>query len=95
MVFRGRYRIRELETDAREWTGFVAEVRTYDMVGGLASPAGMPFSTLKTWKAADDAWADFESAFAPPKGAVTGKLCFRFVESTGKVDLDWAAVGPE
>jgi hypothetical protein len=95
MVFRGRVRIRELTTDAREWTGFVAEVRTYDMVGGLASPGGMPFSTLETWKAADGAWAEFESAFAPPKGSVTGKLCFRFVESTGKADVDWAAIAAE
>lgn len=95
MIFRGRARIRELSTDARDWTGFVAEVRTYDMVGGLASPPGMPFSTLRTWKAADGEWAEFESAFAPPKGAVTGKLCFRFVESTGKADIDWAAIAAE
>ncbi|MDP2315274.1 MAG: hypothetical protein Q8P41_20415 [Pseudomonadota bacterium] len=94
MLFRGRYRLRDLQTDARTWTGFVAEVRTYDMIGGLASPAGLPFSVLQTWKAPTAGWAEFESAFAPPVGAVTGKLCFRFVESTGAVDLDWAAVGP-
>lgn len=94
MLFRGRYRLRDLQTDARSWTGFVAEVRTYDMIGGLASPAGLPFSVLQTWKAPTPDWAEFESAFAPPTGAVTGKLCFRFVESTGAVDLDWVAVGP-
>jgi hypothetical protein len=94
MLFRARYRLRDLQTDTRPWTGFVAEVRTYDMIGGLASPQGVPFSTLNTWKAAVPDWAEFEGAFAPPKGAVTGKLCFRFVESTGAVDLDWAAVGP-
>ncbi len=94
MLFRGRYRVRALTTDTRTWTGFVAEVRTYDMVGGLASPVGLPFSVLQTWKSASGEWAEFESAFAPPKGAVTGKLCFRFVESTGAVDLDWAEVGP-
>ncbi|MES2641961.1 MAG: hypothetical protein V4850_20900 [Myxococcota bacterium] len=94
MLFRGRYRLRALETDTRAWTGFVAEVRTYDMIGGLASPGGVPFTVLQTWKAPTADWAEFESAFAPPTGAVTGKLCFRFVESTGAVDLDWAAVGP-
>jgi hypothetical protein len=26
---------------------------------------------------------------------VTGKLCFRFVESTGKADVDWAAIAAE
>lgn len=94
MRFTGRYRIRELTTDARDWTGFVAEVRSYDMIGGLASPQGVPFTVLQTWKAPTGDWAEFESPFAPPKGAATGKLCFRFVESTGKVDIDWAAVGP-
>lgn len=94
MLFRGRYRLRELETDTRTWTGFVAEVRTYDMIGGLASPQGLPFSVLQTWRAPTEGWAEFESAFAPPTGAVTGKLCFRFVESVGKVDIDWVAVGP-
>jgi hypothetical protein len=93
MLFRGRLRIPELETDARTWTGFVAEVRSYDMIGGLASPPGMPFTTLETWKATSD-WAEFEAAFAPPATAVTGKLCFRFVESTGLAELDWVAVGP-
>ncbi|MFZ5481557.1 MAG: hypothetical protein ACOZNI_32645 [Myxococcota bacterium] len=93
MLFRGRMRLRDVASDHRAWTGFVAEVRTYDMIGGLASPPGMPFSTLRTWKEASD-WAEFETAFAPPRGAVTGKLCFRFVESTGVADLDWLAVGP-
>jgi hypothetical protein len=94
MLFRGRMRLRELGTDARTWTGFVAEVRSFDMIGGLASPAGMPFTTLQTWKATTGDWVEFENAYAPPRGAVTGKLCFRFVESTGEADLDWVAVGP-
>jgi hypothetical protein len=92
MLFKGRVRVRELNVDAREWTGFVAEVRTYDMVGGLASPQGVPFTTLRNWRSADGAWSEFETAFAPPKGAVNGKLCFRFVEATGKADIDWAAI---
>lgn len=92
MVVRGRVRIDAVQTDARAWTGFVAEIRTYDMVGGLASAGATPFTLLKAWKAAGD-WETFEAPFAPPAGAANGKLCFRFVESTGEAHIERASVG--
>ena len=38
-------------------------------------------------------WMTFEQPFAPPSDAITGKLCFRFVESTGEVLVDEVSVG--
>lgn len=92
MQVRGRVRVRDITTDARAWTGFVAEIRTYDLIGGLASAAATPFTLLRAWKTGGD-WEEFTEPFAPPKGATNGKLCFRFVESTGTADVDWVAVG--
>ena len=92
MRVRGRVQVESVETDARGWTGFVAEIRTYDMVGGLASAGTTPFTLLQAWKA-PGAWEDFDVPFAPPKGAANGKLCFRFVESVGVARVERAGVG--
>jgi hypothetical protein len=92
MVGRARVKVREVESDARPWTGFVVEVRTYDLVGGLVSPGGGPFTLLRALKEPAD-WQDVAVAFAPPAEATTAKLCLRFVEATGDALVDWAAVG--
>lgn len=92
MVARGRVNVLSVTPDGRPWTGFVAEVRTYDLVGGLASPVGSPFTPVTTLREATG-WLSFEQPFAPPAEAVTGKLCFRFVESTGEALIDEASVG--
>ncbi len=92
MRVRGRVKVESVQTDSRAWTGFVAEIRTYDMVGGLASAGATPFTLLQAWKAPTD-WQDFEVPFAPPKGAANGKLCFRFVESVGVARVERAGVG--
>lgn len=92
MVGRGRVVVEAVTSDERPWTGFVAEVRTYDLVGGLVSPGGGPFTQLHTWKAPTPG-EDFAVAFAPPSEAATAKLCFRFVEATGVAFVDWAGVG--
>lgn len=92
MVARGRLHVLAVTPDARPWTGFVAEVRTYDLVGGLASPTGAPFTQVATFRE-PGGWMTFEQPFAPPADAVTGKLCFRFVEATGEALLDDASVG--
>lgn len=88
-----RVRVAEIKTDARPWTGFTAEVRTYDGAGALVSPAGSQYTTLATVKTAGD-WAEVGKGFSAPAGAATGKLCFRFVESTGSAEIDWAEAGP-
>lgn len=89
----GRVKVDAVESDAHPWTGFVAEVRSYDMVGGLASAGTSPFTLLKAWKAPTTGWEDFAAPFAPPKAAVSGKVCFRFVESVGAAEVDRAGVG--
>lgn len=92
MVARGRVRVDALSTDPRPWTGFVAELRTWDFLGGLVSPPGQAYTPLHTWKE-PVGWVDFEAAMPLPTGATTGKLCFRFVESTGLAQVDEASVG--
>lgn len=92
MVARGRVRVDTLNADPRPWTGFVAEIRTWDVLGGLVSPPGQAYTLLRAWKEPAD-WAPFAVPFAPPAGAVTGKLCFRFVEATGVARVDEAGVG--
>lgn len=92
MLAKGTLKLESVTADDRPWTGFVVEVRTYDLVGGLISPAGTPFTPVVTLRAPGD-WATFAHPFAPPADAVTGKLCFRFVEATGVALLDDVAVG--
>ena len=92
MVARARVKVESLETDQRPWTGFVTEVRAYNLIGELTSPTGTPFTLVQAIKAPGD-WQEVEQAFAPPADAVTGKLCFRFVESTGVALIDQASVG--
>lgn len=91
MVAKGRVRVRDVKSDGRPWTGFAAEVRTYDAAGALVSPAGTQFVPLRTWKAAGD-WAEFTQPFEPPAAAANGKVCLRFPESTGAADVDWIEV---
>lgn len=92
MVVRARVKVEAVRSDERPWTGFVAEVRTYDVLGGLVSPAGQAFTFLASIKAPSD-WQAVEVPFAPPAGASVGKLCFRFVEATGVAMVDEAGVG--
>ncbi|MDP2308815.1 MAG: hypothetical protein Q8P18_22530 [Pseudomonadota bacterium] len=89
---RARVRLSDIKTDARAWTGFVAEVRTYDGANALVSPSGSQFTTIGTLKTSGD-WVELDKGFAAPPGAASGKLCFRFVESTGSVEVDWAEAG--
>jgi hypothetical protein len=89
---KARVRVADIKTDARAWTGFVAEVRTYDGANALVSPQGSQFTTIATIKNAGD-WVEVGKGFSAPTGAATGKLCFRFVESTGSAEVDWAEAG--
>lgn len=87
-----RVKVADIKADARAWTGFTAEVRTYDGAGQLVSPAGSQFITVATLKSAGD-WQELAKSFTAPTGAATAKLCFRFVESTGSAEVDWAEAG--
>lgn len=92
MKIRGRARVERMETDPREWTGMVFEVRTFNLLGGLASPPSTPYNFVLSLKEPGD-WVEFERVFVPPEGAATGKLCWRFVESTGVGEVDWLEIG--
>jgi hypothetical protein len=91
-VLRARVKIEQVKADARAWTGFVTEVRTWDAAGALVSPPGAQYTTLDTARTAGD-WREIEVSFAAPARAVEGRACVRFVESTGNAAVDWMAVG--
>lgn len=93
MTAKARVRIADVKADGRPHTGFVTEVRSFDAGNALVSPAGSQYTTLATLKAAGD-WVEVGGPFGAPAGATTGKLCFRFVESTGSAEIDWAEAGP-
>ncbi len=90
-VARGRVKLSDIQTDGRDWTGFVAEVRAFNSAGGLVAAGTTPYTTVYTGKSVAE-WKDFQFPFSTPGGAVSGKLCLRFVESTGTADVDWVAV---
>jgi len=90
-VARGRVKVSDIKTDARTWTGFVAEVRAFNSAGGLVAAGSTPYTTVFTGKTKGD-WQDFQFPFSTPGGAVSGKLCLRFVESTGTADVDWVSL---
>ncbi len=90
-VAKARFKLSALQTDARPFTGFVAEVRAYDPAGGLKSAGATPYVTLATEKVQGD-WKEIAVPFVTPPGAVTARSCFRFVESTGNVFIDWVGL---
>lgn len=93
MKAKARVKLASVKADGRPHTGFVTEVRTFDAGNMLVSPAGSQYTTLATLKTPGD-WVDVGGPFSAPAGATTAKLCFRFVESTGSAEIDWAEAGP-
>lgn len=92
MRAKGRYRVLSVETEPGVKTGFMAELRTYDLVGRLASAGRVAYTNVVTAIAPTE-WTEFERPITPPEGAVTGKLCFRFAKSTGTAEIDWGSLG--
>lgn len=88
---RGRVRLTEAQAGGGAYSGFTAEVRSYDAAGALVSPPGSQFIPLQVWKV-PGAWAEFEVPFTAPERAATARLCTRFVESTGVAEVDWLGV---
>ena len=88
-----RVRVTDITTDSRAWTGFTAEIRSYDAAGALVSPEGSQFLTLGVLRS-KGAWQELGKPFAALPNAATAKLCLRFVESTGAAEVDWAEIGP-
>ena len=88
---RGRLRARAVDAKGGAYQGFTAEVRSYGADGALVPGVGSQYTPLRVWKAAGD-WEEWEVAYTAPPNAATDKVCFRFVEATGKADVDWVAV---
>lgn len=88
---RGRVRVRAVDAKGGPYQGFTAEVRSYGAGGALVPGVGSQYTPLRVWKEAVD-WEEWEVAYSAPPGAATDKVCFRFVEATGKADVDWVAV---
>ena len=91
----GSVRVRDVKSDARQFAGFTAEVRSYDAANALVSPPGSPFVTVQVWKSSSADFATFGKEFAVPDKASSAKLCLRFAESTGSADVDWLGVTTE
>lgn len=91
MEAKGRARVKEIAAGGGAYSGFTAEIRSYDATGGLVPAPGSQYIPLNVWKQPGD-WQEFQVGFTAPPGAVTGKVCVRFVESTGSADVDWLAV---
>ncbi len=89
----GYARVRAVNADATATTGLVAEFRPGDATGKLGSAAtALP---LRVWKAAtlgpDGAarLGPFGAEVTAPADSATGRVCLRFADATGAVDVDW------
>lgn len=85
---RARLRVPEIAPGAGSWMGMNAELRTRDDKGNLVSPPGMMFALVANIRQATPEWTDVEAKLAVPVGATQGEFCFRFVLSTGVVEVD-------
>jgi hypothetical protein len=83
-----RVRIPALAAGPAGWHGLDLELRARDASGALVSPPGSRYVALHRWREPLADWAEVTSAFTTPPGAVTGEFCFRFVKSTGTLELD-------
>ncbi|MSP55673.1 MAG: hypothetical protein EXR69_08745 [Myxococcales bacterium] len=94
----GGLRVRSVTADTRAFTGLSAEVRAYDQENVLVSPAEGAFVPLQVWKfptpgpSGTPELGRFGKEITVPTGAVTAKICLRFAEATGGVDVDWLGV---
>jgi hypothetical protein len=82
-----RLRVPQIAPGAGSWMGMNLELRARDERGNLVSPPGMMFTLVKNLREPIE-WTDVESKVAVPAGATQGEFCFRFVLSTGVVEVD-------
>lgn len=83
-----RLRVPELVAGGVAWHGLDLEMRARDAGGALVSPEGSRYVVLQRWREPVGQWTELTAPFATPAGAVTGEFCFRFVKSTGVVEVD-------
>lgn len=91
MKGRGRVRVRSVQPGPGPYQGFTAEVRNYDPKGVLVPGPGSQYIPLQVWREPAD-WVEFDTAFTPPDHTTNAKICLRFVDATGEVDVDWLGV---
>jgi hypothetical protein len=85
---KARVRVPEVTAGAGDWMGMNFELRARDTMGALVSPPGSMYTLIQNVRAADPGWVNIESKVAVPAGATTGEFCFRFVNSTGVLEVD-------
>ena len=87
LMVKARYRVPRMVAGAAGWMGMNFELRARDAAGGLISPPGSMYVLIANLREAGD-WQDVQNRVAVPSGATSGELCFRFVHSTGAVEVD-------
>lgn len=85
--FRVRLRLVEIEPGPADWNGMTVEMRARDKAGALVPAPSMRYTPLKNLRE-KGGWIDLEAPVTQVDGAATGQFCFRFVESTGVVEID-------
>ncbi|GDX83159.1 hypothetical protein LBMAG42_49700 [Deltaproteobacteria bacterium] len=84
---RARVRVPELAAGAGSWMGLNFELRPRDGLGALVSPPGGQYLLIKNVRETTG-WQDVEQRLTVPSGATQGEFCFRFVLSTGALEID-------
>lgn len=88
-----RVKVGSVNPGPQPFMGLQLELRSRDSEGGLVEPPNGRYSTLKVFREASE-WQTIEAKVKPPAGAVNGEFCFRFVRSTGVVEVDDLVIRP-
>lgn len=87
-----RWRVLNIDPGPQKFMGINVELRNHSETGELISPESGRYSVLKNVRSPGD-WNTFDAAVVPLDGAVTGEFCFRFVRSTGTIEVDSIDLG--
>jgi hypothetical protein len=88
-----RLKMEAVTPGPQKFMGLQLELRSRDAPGALVFPPAGRYTTVHTFRDVSD-WQELDAAVVPPAGSVTGELCFRFVRSTGAVEVDSLALLP-
>lgn len=89
-----RMRLAEIVPGPQKFMGLTVELRSRDASGNLLSPASGRYTPIRSFREPGE-WSAWEAPVQPVSGASTGEFCFRFVRSTGKVEVDAIVIAPE
>ena len=89
-----RMRLAEIVPGPQKFMGLTVELRSRDASGNLLSPASGRYTPIRSFREPGE-WSAWEAPVQPVSGAATGEFCFRFVRSTGKVEVDAMVIAPE